>query len=213
MALGSSFSGETLAAEVNGKLDKTGGTMTGNIDMGINNITGLNMDFEDPTCAVNKAYVDSHIEPWVAGDNIIFYDKAGAVCVLIVGEPNVYTDTGISYVSNNNGTIKVSVRFAPWQHYYNNSISYPPRVTTNAIGYLKFKVNGELYDASEYTANGNWTTVSITLSVNAGDIISFDGKSSFPSEVNWYYGIKIDWVTFGIADISRTIVKTPINEV
>jgi hypothetical protein len=194
-----------IQTQLDGKLDESGGTMTGNIAMGTNKITGLGAP-TDSTDAATKAYVDAAVEG-------LHVHEAARVAVqgnisIATGLENGDTAGGVTLATGDRVLIKDQTNTAE------NGI-YVVQVSGQALRATDFDTATEI-DSGDFVfvsagtyANTGWvqTLKPATIGTDPLNFTQFSGAGTFTAG----NGLTLDGTEFSIDD-TITATKTYVDE-
>lgn len=194
-----------IQTQLDGKLDESGGTMTGNIAMGTNKITGLGTP-TDSADAATKGYVDGVAEG-------LHIHEAARVAVqgnisIATGLENGDTAGGVTLVTGDRVLLKDQTNTAE------NGI-YVVQASGQALRATDFDTATEV-DSGDFVfvsagtyANTGWVQVNkpATIGTDPINFTQFSGAGTFLAG----NGLLLDGVTFEIDD-TITATKTYVDE-
>ncbi len=194
----------SIQTQLDGKLDESGGTMTGNIAMGTNKVTGLGAP-TDSTDAATKAYVDAAVEG-------LHVHEAVRVAVqgnisIATGLENGDTAGGVTLATGDRVLIKDQTNTAE------NGI-YVVQVSGQALRATDFDTATEV-DSGDFVfvsagtyANTGWvqTLKPATIGTDPLQFTQFSGAGTFTAG----NGLTLDGTEFSIDD-TITATKTYVD--
>jgi hypothetical protein len=194
----------SIQTQLDGKLDESGGTMTGNLAMGTNRITGLGAP-DQSTDAATKAYVDAAVEG-------LHVHEAARVAVqgnisIATGLENGDTAGGVTLATGNRVLLKDQTNAAE------NGI-YVVQVSGQALRATDFDTamevdSGDFVFVSEGTyANTGWvqTLKPATIGTDPLQFTQFSGAGTYTAG----NGLTLDGTVFEIDD-TITATKTYVD--